>query len=330
MMHQLHLPNNKTERSRCRPSGRTRRPAKVAAGILAELPPQIQRAHAPTTPSSSKPSDRSSTKRRGRRAAPRQTVGQPAPAPEKAAAPPRGHVRRDAMVWDDLVSVVRLEVRRLERERAPHAEAARAPPPVVARSGTGDVASPPRIARVAFCFNAGEHSSDSWSPSPVDDAGIFRTFLARDQRVPDERDARPGYPLAYFSDTDDETSSLNYSDSSGTDNEASSLEYSDIDSDVASDVNSDAEDSAVERAIFKSAGIVPCAVASDPDADGGGAARCAICLDRVGGSRRASVSGCNHTFCFGCIDEWAERKSECPLCKQGFHWVVSQNRVRWY
>lgn len=39
----------------------------------------------------------------------------------------------------------------------------------------------------------------------------------------------------------------------------------------------------------------------------------------------ASVSGCSHHFCFGCIQKWSETENSCPLCKLRF---VSIHRVK--
>ncbi|XP_071887613.1 E3 ubiquitin-protein ligase Topors-like [Anas platyrhynchos] len=41
--------------------------------------------------------------------------------------------------------------------------------------------------------------------------------------------------------------------------------------------------------------------------------RCPICLDMW--SNAGYVLPCLHRFCFKCIQRWAERKPECPLCK---------------
>ena len=32
----------------------------------------------------------------------------------------------------------------------------------------------------------------------------------------------------------------------------------------------------------------------------------------------ASINGCDHLFCFECIEQWAERENSCPLCKCRF------------
>ncbi|XP_019346209.1 E3 ubiquitin-protein ligase Topors [Alligator mississippiensis] len=45
--------------------------------------------------------------------------------------------------------------------------------------------------------------------------------------------------------------------------------------------------------------------------------RCPICLERI--QNASYLNPCFHGFCFVCIQEWSERKAECPLCKQHFY-----------
>ena len=45
---------------------------------------------------------------------------------------------------------------------------------------------------------------------------------------------------------------------------------------------------------------------------------CCICMDDVDKKDLASISGCIHRFCFGCIEKWAEQENKCPLCKKRF------------
>lgn len=108
----------------------------------------------------------------------------------------------------------------------------------------------------------------------------------------------------------------------------SSLEYSSSD------------DSIIEAAIYKSVAPLPhpYSVKNQQQLEEGKTIKdliCAICLDFPDDpSHIATVSGCNHRFCFGCIDEWAQKggktTNQCPLCKKPFHLVASSNRVRWY
>ena len=36
----------------------------------------------------------------------------------------------------------------------------------------------------------------------------------------------------------------------------------------------------------------------------------------------ATISGCDHTFCFSCIGKWSERENKCPLCKVRFNKIT--------
>jgi hypothetical protein len=48
-------------------------------------------------------------------------------------------------------------------------------------------------------------------------------------------------------------------------------------------------------------------------------ATCCICLEVPTKEDLASISGCSHPFCFGCIEKWADRENTCPLCKSRFN-----------
>lgn len=41
--------------------------------------------------------------------------------------------------------------------------------------------------------------------------------------------------------------------------------------------------------------------------------RCSLCLDR---RRNSSATWCGHLFCWECIIEWLQTKSQCPLCRE--------------
>lgn len=45
---------------------------------------------------------------------------------------------------------------------------------------------------------------------------------------------------------------------------------------------------------------------------------CCICMCDVEPNDLAGINGCEHQFCFGCIEKWAERENTCPLCKVRF------------
>ena len=50
--------------------------------------------------------------------------------------------------------------------------------------------------------------------------------------------------------------------------------------------------------------------------------QCPICLQDY--KTKASISGCEHSFCFQCIVTWSKLSSACPLCKQEFHEILSR------
>eukprot|EP00339_Tiarina_fusa_P023116 CAMPEP_0116996962 /NCGR_PEP_ID=MMETSP0472-20121206/579_1 /TAXON_ID=693140 ORGANISM="Tiarina fusus, Strain LIS" /NCGR_SAMPLE_ID=MMETSP0472 /ASSEMBLY_ACC=CAM_ASM_000603 /LENGTH=346 /DNA_ID=CAMNT_0004695729 /DNA_START=127 /DNA_END=1167 /DNA_ORIENTATION=+ len=55
---------------------------------------------------------------------------------------------------------------------------------------------------------------------------------------------------------------------------------------------------------------------------------CCICMCEVEPDDLAGVSGCDHRFCFGCIEKWAERENTCPLCKVRFSKIDRINKKR--
>jgi hypothetical protein len=54
-------------------------------------------------------------------------------------------------------------------------------------------------------------------------------------------------------------------------------------------------------------------------------ASCCICMDEPKPADLAEINGCEHFFCFDCIEKWAERENSCPLCKSRFTKI---NRVQ--
>ena len=61
---------------------------------------------------------------------------------------------------------------------------------------------------------------------------------------------------------------------------------------------------------------------SDPDKN------CCICLDKPSPAELSKLSGCSHTFCFSCIEKWAERENTCPLCKARFTKIERVHKVK--
>ena len=55
---------------------------------------------------------------------------------------------------------------------------------------------------------------------------------------------------------------------------------------------------------------------------------CCICMCEVKSDDLAGISGCDHHFCFGCIEKWAERENTCPLCKNRFNKIDRINKKR--
>mmetsp|Transcript_2816 Transcript_2816/g.3326 ORF Transcript_2816/g.3326 Transcript_2816/m.3326 type:complete len:412 (+) Transcript_2816:127-1362(+) len=58
----------------------------------------------------------------------------------------------------------------------------------------------------------------------------------------------------------------------------------------------------------------PAALKSDPDETGS----CCICMCDPDPGEISTVDGCEHNFCFDCIEKWSERENTCPLCKSRF------------
>ncbi len=55
------------------------------------------------------------------------------------------------------------------------------------------------------------------------------------------------------------------------------------------------------------------------------AANCTICLQAM--HKEASISGCVHTFCFECIEEWAKNTNTCPMCKCEFNKIKEKQNA---
>jgi hypothetical protein len=55
---------------------------------------------------------------------------------------------------------------------------------------------------------------------------------------------------------------------------------------------------------------------------------CCICMCEMGTDDLAGISGCEHHFCFGCIEKWAERENTCPLCKNRFNKIDRINKKK--
>ena len=67
-----------------------------------------------------------------------------------------------------------------------------------------------------------------------------------------------------------------------------------------------------------------------PAAREGPAPNCCICMCDIEPKDLTVVNGCDHKFCFECIDTWSARENTCPLCKVRFTKIerVSKKRVK--
>ena len=50
---------------------------------------------------------------------------------------------------------------------------------------------------------------------------------------------------------------------------------------------------------------------------------CCICISEIPKKKKASLDCCDHKFCKGCIQKWAETENSCPLCKRKFTTITS-------
>lgn len=57
-------------------------------------------------------------------------------------------------------------------------------------------------------------------------------------------------------------------------------------------------------------------------------ASCCICMDEPKPADLASINGCDHLFCFDCIEKWGERENTCPLCKVRFSKIDRVNKTK--
>jgi hypothetical protein len=68
--------------------------------------------------------------------------------------------------------------------------------------------------------------------------------------------------------------------------------------------------------------------ADDEDKKPAPADNCCICMCEVESDDLAGINGCEHRFCFSCIEKWAERENSCPLCKNRFSKIDRVNKKR--
>lgn len=58
------------------------------------------------------------------------------------------------------------------------------------------------------------------------------------------------------------------------------------------------------------------------------AGSCCICMSDPEEGERSSIDGCDHIFCFGCIEQWSERENSCPLCKVRFNRITRVDKTK--
>jgi hypothetical protein len=68
--------------------------------------------------------------------------------------------------------------------------------------------------------------------------------------------------------------------------------------------------------------------AADDDKKPAALDSCCICMCDVEPEDLAGINGCEHKFCFGCIEKWGERENSCPLCKNRFNKIDRVHKKR--
>lgn len=53
---------------------------------------------------------------------------------------------------------------------------------------------------------------------------------------------------------------------------------------------------------------------------------CCICISDIKKREEASLDGCTHKYCKGCITEWAKTENSCPQCKRKFNKIIHKKR----
>uniref|UniRef100_A0A8C5HLQ6 RING-type E3 ubiquitin transferase n=1 Tax=Gouania willdenowi TaxID=441366 RepID=A0A8C5HLQ6_GOUWI len=53
--------------------------------------------------------------------------------------------------------------------------------------------------------------------------------------------------------------------------------------------------------------------------------KCAICLDSL--NNVAHLDCCLHRFCFPCVKEWSNQKTDCPVCRQPFATILQDGCI---
>lgn len=53
---------------------------------------------------------------------------------------------------------------------------------------------------------------------------------------------------------------------------------------------------------------------------------CCICISDIKKREEASLDGCTHKYCKGCITEWAKTENSCPQCKRKFTKIIHKKK----
>jgi len=55
--------------------------------------------------------------------------------------------------------------------------------------------------------------------------------------------------------------------------------------------------------------------------------QCCICLEEPSPLELSKLNNCKHTYCFGCIEKWADHENTCPQCKTRFTKIERINKA---
>jgi len=55
---------------------------------------------------------------------------------------------------------------------------------------------------------------------------------------------------------------------------------------------------------------------------------CCICLDQPTKKELSTLDGCDHLYCFSCIEKWSERENTCPQCKARFTKIKRVHKIK--
>mmetsp|Transcript_17683 Transcript_17683/g.50914 ORF Transcript_17683/g.50914 Transcript_17683/m.50914 type:complete len:328 (+) Transcript_17683:167-1150(+) len=73
---------------------------------------------------------------------------------------------------------------------------------------------------------------------------------------------------------------------------------------------------------------IPEPESEEEDTKPAAAQSCCICMCDVKLDDLSCINGCDHRFCFECIEKWSERENSCPLCKNRFTKIDRVNKKK--